>query len=90
MFPSGASILDILDPSSKQRKEATDSTQNVPEENDVIDASEEVAAFHDVLFAPTEQSLSMRAKALVAKGDGKGAETLLEKVSTCLTFQISC
>lgn len=41
------------------------------------DAAQEIATFHDILFRPTEKTVSLRVKALVAKGDAKGAEDLL-------------
>lgn len=43
-----------------------------------ISLPEEVAAFHDSLFQPTEKTLTLRIKALVQKGDAMGAEQLLE------------
>ena len=43
-----------------------------------ISLPEEVAAFHDSLFQPTEKTLTLRIKALVQKGDARGAERLLE------------
>ena len=43
-----------------------------------ISLPEEVAAFHDSLFQPTEKTLTLRIKALVQKGDAMGAERLLE------------
>uniref|UniRef100_A0A7S2KRS3 Uncharacterized protein n=1 Tax=Leptocylindrus danicus TaxID=163516 RepID=A0A7S2KRS3_9STRA len=38
----------------------------------------EVAAYHDLLYKPTEKSISLRVKSLVAAGDPASAEALLD------------
>lgn len=52
--------------------------EKMPEIPMRISLPEEVAAFHDSLFQPTEKTLTLRIKALVQKGDAMGAERLLE------------
>lgn len=74
------SILDILDPHHKS-DDKNAGEPDEPEEENVVDVAEEVAAFHDNLHKPTEQSLSVRVRALVRKSQAKAAELLVEKVS---------
>jgi pentatricopeptide repeat protein len=38
----------------------------------------EVATFHDLLYEPTEKSISLRVKHLVANGNASAAEALLD------------
>lgn len=58
---------------------AEEKMQEIPMRKEVsISLPEEVAAFHDSLFQPTEKTLTLRIKALVQKGDARGAERLLE------------
>jgi hypothetical protein len=45
----------------------------------VVEVPEEVATFHDLMYEPTEQSVTIRIKSLVARGDAHGAEALLNK-----------
>lgn len=47
-------------------------------EADPIDFPTELALFHDLLYAPTEKSVSLRVKRLVSIGDANGAEFLLD------------
>ena len=62
------SILSILDP-----------PHGLDDINQVFcNVPEEVATFRDVLYEPTEQSLTARVRALVAKGDGRTAQALLD------------
>ena len=76
------SILDILDPINRENSHDTNDTGTIePEEESEVDVAEEIAAFHDNLYAPSEQSLAVRVKAMVRKGNAKAAETLLEHVS---------
>lgn len=64
-------IFDILGRTDERDDDAAEV------DNNVADLPEEVATFHDLLYEPTERSLSIRVSALVAKGDGKGAGELL-------------
>ena len=58
---------------------AEEKMQEIPMRKEVSRSlPEEVAAFHDSLFQPTEKTLTLRIKALVEKGDAMGAERLLE------------
>jgi hypothetical protein len=45
----------------------------------IVNVPEEVATFNDLMYEPTEQSVTIRIKALVAKGDAHGAESLLDR-----------
>lgn len=53
-------------------------------ENSAIIIPEEVVTYHDLLSQPTESSISIRVKALAAKGDVKTAEELLEAFKVSL------
>eukprot|EP00547_Thalassionema_nitzschioides_P003532 CAMPEP_0194205896 /NCGR_PEP_ID=MMETSP0156-20130528/5062_1 /TAXON_ID=33649 /ORGANISM="Thalassionema nitzschioides, Strain L26-B" /LENGTH=705 /DNA_ID=CAMNT_0038932281 /DNA_START=340 /DNA_END=2457 /DNA_ORIENTATION=- len=74
------SIFDVFDPSKESENENDiDSTKFQEDgESRKRDISEEIAAFYDCIYVPTEQSTSVRVKALVRKGNAKGAEMLLE------------
>ena len=52
------------------------------ERKDSIDLATELALFHDLLYDPTEKSISLRVKRLVALGDAEAAETLLDSFPT--------
>jgi hypothetical protein len=76
---SGQSVLDLLsNKASSPAETVLVSDQESASDHEDIDLSEEIAAFHDILFAPTEQSVAVRVKALVAMRDAKGAENLLD------------
>jgi hypothetical protein len=47
-----------------------------------IDLATELALFHDLLYEPTEKSISLRVKRLVAMGDAEAAEILLDSFPT--------
>jgi hypothetical protein len=47
-------------------------------ENDTIDFPTELALFHDLLYKPTEKSVSLRVKRLVTNKDAAAAEELLD------------
>ena len=49
-----------------------------------IDFPTELAIFHDLLYPPTEKSVSLRVKRLVSTGDASRAEQLLD------SFPVSC
>lgn len=55
---------------------------NINEQNksnqERIDLPTELAIFHDLLFEPTEKSISLRVKRLVLQGNAKDAECLLD------------
>lgn len=53
------------------------------------DLPAEVATFHDLLYQPTEKSISLRVKNLVANGDAAGAEALLNVLQPVDTDQNS-
>jgi hypothetical protein len=69
-----ASILDVLD--DHKNDEALNS--EVADEEDLVDLTDEIAIFHDLLYEPTEQSINVRVKLLVAQGKAKEAEKLLD------------
>lgn len=46
------------------------------------DVPAEVAAFHDALYEPTEKTVTLLVKSLVARGDARGAEALLDGISS--------
>lgn len=77
---SGDSILDMLSATLRTTKlKSTEEKQNDKNEEYVVNVPEEVATFHDLIYEPTEQSVTIRVKALVAKGDAHGAEYLLDR-----------
>ena len=52
------------------------------DEDTTVNVAEEVAICHDLLYEPTENSTSLRVKNMIAKGDARGAEKLLQKFAT--------
>jgi len=48
------------------------------DEEDAVDFPTELALFHDLLYIPTEKSITLRVKRLVSIGDASGAEELLD------------
>jgi hypothetical protein len=63
--------------SSKVSLNSTEQKQQ-KEETYVVDLPAEVATFHDLLYEPTEKSISLRVKHLVANGNASAAEALLD------------
>lgn len=47
-----------------------------------IDEVEDIARMHDILYKPTEQSVSLRIKRMISKGNAKKAEQLLDSMET--------
>jgi hypothetical protein len=52
--------------------------------DDPIDFPTELAIFHDLLYKPTEKSVSLRVKRLVLNGDAAAAEKLLDSFPVSL------
>jgi pentatricopeptide repeat protein len=48
--------------------------------SDALDATFDVASFHDRLFEPNEKTITLRIKGLVARGDPFGAERVLSSL----------
>ena len=67
---SGGSILQILDGGSPQG-------DSPDAEEDLTDIVDEIAVYHDLRFEPTEQSLMVRSRLLIAQGNAREAEDLL-------------
>jgi hypothetical protein len=78
----GLSILDIIDDAAKDRD-----AQEEEEEEDVVDTTDEIAIYHDLLYEPTEQSVNVRIKLLVAQGNAKQAERLIDQHSDQLRLR---
>ena len=55
-----------------------DTTYDSTKDKDSLDVPSEIATFHDILYKPTEKSVSLRVKRLVAKGKFTDAEAMLE------------
>mmetsp|Transcript_25977 Transcript_25977/g.61638 ORF Transcript_25977/g.61638 Transcript_25977/m.61638 type:complete len:1014 (-) Transcript_25977:1378-4419(-) len=86
---SGGSLFDFLDEKTNEHKEKYsqfDQNDDEMDNDDVvgqeeeapIDVASEVAAFHDILFTPTEQTTSISVRMLVSKGKLYEAEGLLD------------
>jgi hypothetical protein len=83
------SILSLLQPSSDAQDYQYGGDDvpngigddNASEEEEIVevDVAAEVAACHDNLYPPSEQSLTVRVKAMVRMGNAKAAETLLQE-----------
>jgi pentatricopeptide repeat protein len=66
---AGLSILDVLD--------AESSSDGQQDDEEVVDMTDEIAIYHDVLHKSTEQSINIRVRLLVSQGNAKEAERLL-------------
>ena len=64
----------------------TSTTSNYPSREKRTNIPAEVATYHDLLYEPTERSISIRVKALVAKGDAHGAQKLLDSFPVSMKF----
>jgi len=58
--------------------EGDDNNNDDPLERDIV---AEVAMFHDALYEPTEKTITLLVKSMVAKGDAVGAEALLDGIA---------
>lgn len=86
LFSAGDSVLDMLGSafSTTTTTKEPKSHESDDEEKYVVNLPEEVATFHDLLYEPTEESFTIRIKALVAKGNARAAEALLNHFSVSL------
>eukprot|EP00567_Pseudictyota_dubia_P013161 CAMPEP_0197438704 /NCGR_PEP_ID=MMETSP1175-20131217/5617_1 /TAXON_ID=1003142 /ORGANISM="Triceratium dubium, Strain CCMP147" /LENGTH=854 /DNA_ID=CAMNT_0042968483 /DNA_START=520 /DNA_END=3084 /DNA_ORIENTATION=+ len=77
-FPDqrSGSILDALKPLDGKLDSGSD--EHSCDGSKSRDMKEEVSVFRDILYEPTERSISVRINSLVAKGNPKAAELLLE------------
>jgi hypothetical protein len=66
-----SAVMSILDDGKREKGGNSD-------DKDPIDFPTELALFHDLLYTPTEKSVSLRVKRLVSIGDANGAEDLLD------------
>eukprot|EP00977_Amphora_coffeiformis_P024453 scaffold15910_cov193-Amphora_coffeaeformis.AAC.7 len=66
---SGGSILQILEGASIEG--------GCGAEEDLTDIVDEIATYHDLRYEPTEQSLMVRSRLLIAQGNAREAEELL-------------
>lgn len=85
------SMMELFASANKERASnpSENGTPGSEDENEVVDVAEEVAAFHDSLYGPTEQSLTIRVKAMIRRGKVEAANNLLNNVrllshSSCL------
>jgi len=76
------SIFDVLETNTEVTSfEDKDTNFKADKKSLKNDISEEIAAFNDIIYAPTDQTTSIRVKALVKKGNAKDAEKLVNDVS---------
>lgn len=83
-FPRlGGRALMSLDSVFGRRSASNDSEERESEsEVTKLDLPEEVALFHDILYKPSESSISLRVRSLIGKGDAQGAEALMVKFAS--------
>lgn len=78
------SILDVIDATGSRGVD-------ISIDDDSIDLVDQIAIYHDLLHKPTEQSINIRMKLLVAQGKAQEADTLLqeqEKITTGLHLRV--
>jgi hypothetical protein len=85
------SMMELFASPNKERgsNPSENGTPASEDESEDIDMVEEVAAFHDSLYGPSEQSLAIRIKAMIRRGKVEAASNLLNNVrlhsySSCL------
>jgi pentatricopeptide repeat protein len=89
LFSAGDSVLDMLGSplsTTTTTKEPKSDEKTDEEKKYAANLPEEVATFHDLLYEPTEESVTIRIKALVAKGNARAAEALLNHFSVSFFF----
>jgi hypothetical protein len=77
----GSSILSFFvgNEDSKKLEEIKEGKEeDTTSTEDFVDVAAEVASWHDLLYEPTEQSMSIRVRSLVTSGQPREAEELLE------------
>eukprot|EP00550_Attheya_septentrionalis_P002730 CAMPEP_0198291006 /NCGR_PEP_ID=MMETSP1449-20131203/8670_1 /TAXON_ID=420275 /ORGANISM="Attheya septentrionalis, Strain CCMP2084" /LENGTH=912 /DNA_ID=CAMNT_0043989587 /DNA_START=393 /DNA_END=3131 /DNA_ORIENTATION=- len=78
---NGMSILDFLDDDKEKKVKSPMDEPAMDSKKAEVDIVEEIATFHDTLYKTTEQSVSLRVKALVQKGNASQAQNLLDNFS---------
>jgi len=76
---SGRRTRDLVEERAEEEESA--GAQGKDGDN-TVNVAEEVAICHDLLYEPTENSTSLRVKNMIAKGDARGAEKLLQKFAS--------
>mmetsp|Transcript_17996 Transcript_17996/g.27510 ORF Transcript_17996/g.27510 Transcript_17996/m.27510 type:complete len:876 (+) Transcript_17996:496-3123(+) len=76
-FGDGAGHMSVLDIFDKRQDDDPEEDEIEESEDDFVDLAGEIATVHDLLYKPSEQSVGMRVKSLVANGKGEEAESLL-------------
>lgn len=76
-----SSVSEILTGSNFEASRLLGNESCTSKESKETNIPAEVATYHDLLYKLTERSISIRVKALVAKGDLHGAQTLLDLFS---------
>eukprot|EP00586_Coscinodiscus_wailesii_P006062 CAMPEP_0172489592 /NCGR_PEP_ID=MMETSP1066-20121228/19702_1 /TAXON_ID=671091 /ORGANISM="Coscinodiscus wailesii, Strain CCMP2513" /LENGTH=932 /DNA_ID=CAMNT_0013257569 /DNA_START=581 /DNA_END=3379 /DNA_ORIENTATION=+ len=71
----GKSLLDLMTGVEEEERGDDDDDDD---DDGGVDVPGEVATYHDLLYEPTEKSVSLRVKALCAKGRATEAERLLD------------
>jgi hypothetical protein len=77
---AGGSILDIL--------ERVSSDPDASDEEDITDVVDEIALYHDLNYKPTEQSLLVRSRLMIAQGKAQEAEELLNEHSSSTALHL--
>ena len=72
----GASILDVLDTQDRHARDLRGSSSADGRDAELVD---EIAAYHDLLYEPTEQTTNINVRLLVAQGRPQEAEELLSR-----------
>ena len=76
-------VMNILDEGIRKNDNSIkEEEKEEEEEEETIDLPTELAIFHDLLFEPTEKSISLRVKRLVSQGNAEEAERLLDSFPT--------
>jgi hypothetical protein len=78
---TGYSVLDMLGSGPSHTAKTKCKVENNDKDEYMVNLPEEVATFHDLLYEPTEESATIRIKALVATGKAGEAEALLNSFS---------
>lgn len=87
-YLAGDSVLDML--SSATSKTTVEEKDDDDDDDEYeVNLPEEVATFHDLLYDPTEESVTIRIRSLVAKGNASAAEALLDQFSVCNHVRVS-
>jgi len=85
---AGAGASTILDVLEAVDNASPDSDGSGDRDEEIHDITDEIAIYNDLIFKPTEQTISIRVRLLVSQGKGSEAEELLNEHAESLDLRL--